>query len=163
AQQRVDLPRRGFEWHAYLLPFLAGAIAPCDHARLLLQVLRAQLDAHRHAAQLPFREAEARRLLELGVDLHPNLLITVKVVTWQRAKRTSQLFRGRDGCGTLRVSLAQWADDNVDRRYPRRHDQSVVVGVRHDQGADEARRGPPTRGPGMLALTFLILEGDVER
>jgi hypothetical protein len=45
--------RRTVERHAELLAFLAGHVAPGQHAGALLDVLRPDLDAHRHAAKLP--------------------------------------------------------------------------------------------------------------
>ena len=56
----VDVRRGAGERHAELLALLAGHVAPGDHAGALLQVLRPELDAHRHAAQLALGEAEAR-------------------------------------------------------------------------------------------------------
>src|SRR5947209_1303811 len=45
----------------------------------------------------------------------------------------------------------------------RRAHEAVVVRVRHDQPADEARRGPPARRPGVLPFPLLGRELDVER
>ena len=61
------------------------------------------------------------------------------------------------------VSAPDRHDDDVHRRQPRRQHEAVVVGVRHDQAADQARRDAPARGPGVLLLAVLIEELDVER
>ena len=91
AEHRVDAVGGGRQRHAELLAFLARPIAPGDHARLLLDVFRPQLDAHWHAAQFPFVEPEARRLVEVGVHLHCQRLVAVELVARPGAQFVGQL------------------------------------------------------------------------
>jgi hypothetical protein len=58
--------------------------------------------------------------------------------------------------------VAHGDDDRLDRGESRRHDESVVVTVEHDEPADHARRGAPGTREAQFGLTFFALEVDVE-
>ncbi len=68
-QHLADALRGPGQRHAHLLRLLARQVAPGQHAGSLGQVLRPQLDAHRHAVQLPFVELVARLILLAVVHL----------------------------------------------------------------------------------------------
>mmetsp|Transcript_9139 Transcript_9139/g.26676 ORF Transcript_9139/g.26676 Transcript_9139/m.26676 type:complete len:420 (+) Transcript_9139:648-1907(+) len=69
---------------------------------------------------------------------------------------------GRDGGGVLRAGLAHGHDDNLRRRHLRREHEALVIGVRHDERADEPRAHAPARRPNHLALALLVLELHIE-
>ena len=65
------------------------------------------------------------------------------------------------GFQNRRARFFLWRDrenDNVRRRDPRRQDQAVVVGVRHDQRADQARAHAPARRPAKFLLAVARLK-----
>ena len=145
ASMRVGRPGQR---HAELLALLAGHVAPGDDARLLLDVLRADLDAHRHAAQLVLGEAEAGRACRSRVDLHR------RSARSRRSRRAAGPAARRPASRPRRCTAPRSASflpsgqmTTCDRGQPRRHDQAVVVGVRHDQAADEPRARRPSSSP----------------
>ena len=65
--------------------------------------------------------------------------------------------------GFLPVAARNRHDHDLIRRDRRRQDQAAVVAVRHDHGADQARRHAPRRGPRVLQRLVAALELDLER
>ena len=91
------------------LPSLPGTSRRATTHALLLEVLRPELDAHRHAAHFPLGEAEAGLLVEHRVDLHRDRLVAEELVARQLAQLGRQLLGRGDARAALRVVLAQRA------------------------------------------------------
>ena len=123
------------------------------HDRALLEVAGADLEAHRHALALP--------LEVLGARLHPVALVDLDEEAVV-AQVLGDLVRGLEDGRALLVLAVDRHDHHVDGGHARRQHEAVVVRVRHDQGADQARGDAPAGLPDVLTLAGRVLEHHVE-
>ena len=103
---------------------LLARVAARQHHLLLLDVLRPDLEAQRHAAQLPFGELPARRVGVAVVEHHAHA---------GRDERVADLLRVRQH-GLPPVAAGNRHDDHLVRRDARRQHEPGLVAVRHDHG-----------------------------
>src|SRR5438094_1297096 len=134
-EQLLDTSRQSVHGEAL---FLAGVAAGDEHSRLL-DVLRTDFDAQRHASKLPFREFPSGTFVAL-IERHadagrPQLLLNLLRFGQHRFAP---------------VVAADGHDDDLVWRHARRQDQTAVVAVRHDDAADESRRHTPGGAPYVL-------------
>ncbi len=108
------------------------------------EVLGTDDDAQGHAAQFPVRVLLPGAHPVATVDTQANPCGALAFETRRRLLH----HRG----ARLVVAARDRDDDDLDRRDFRRKDQAHVVAVRHDHGADGARRQPPRRLKRMLPL-----------
>ena len=62
----------------------------------------------------------------------------------------------------VKAHIVTLADDKLEGRETWRQDQSLIVAMNHDDGAHEAGREAPRRGPAMLQHATLVEITDVE-
>ena len=132
---------------------LLARVAARQHHLLLLDVLRPDLEAQRHAAQFPLRELPARRVGVAVVEHHAHA---------GRGERVADLLRVRQH-GLLPVAARDRHDHHLVRGDPRRQHEPGLVAVRHDHAADEPRRHAPRRPVDVLERLVARLEADLER
>ena len=145
----VDVVGDAFDGHSDLLERVAAA----DLAGSVLQVTGADGQAHGDAFELVLVELPAGLVLGSVVILHHQAFG----------------FEGADDGGDmlvelalLFVALADGDDGHVDGGQVRREDESVVVGVGHDEGAHEAGADAPRGGPYVFELVLLVEELHLE-
>ena len=136
---------------AYLL--LLQRVAAHQLHGVVLEVAATHDEAHRHTTQLVVGKLEAGALVVGVVILHGDAHLAELV--------DDGLHLGRDGVELLLAAVDR-DDDHLDRGDMRRQHEAVVVGVGHDEGADEAGAHTPGRGPDILGLVVLVEEGDAE-
>ena len=151
-QAALDIGQRGGEsarQRRLVDGLLDARIAPLEHDLATGQIARPQFQHRRHPAPLPVKELGARRLPVAIVHLGAHVLGDAV----RRLQHLRPLF-------VLAVDRHQHRPDG--RQFRRQH-QALIVGMRHDQPADEPRADSPTGLPHILELPFLALELDVER
>ena len=124
----------------------------------LLKVARADFHPKRNAFfnPLPFLDAATEVAV---IDVHAESFSAVGLF----AEAGGESLTGIDHC-FLGVFLGRDGnDDNLLGRDARREDQAIVVGMRHDQGANQAGGKAPRSGVDMLLFIIAIDEGDVLR
>ena len=136
---------------AYLL--LLQRVAAHQLHGVVLEVAATHDEAHRHTTQLVVGKLEAGALVVGVVILHGDAHLAELV--------DDGLHLGRDGVELLLAAVDR-DDDHLDRGDMGRQHEAVVVGVGHDEGADEAGAHTPGRGPDILGLVVLVEEGDAE-
>src|SRR5690606_2756642 len=110
-------------------------------------------------------EAERHALHLVLVELPPRAVLLARVEVDAEAGRGEVALDAAGGLehGLPLLVLAVDRDEGDLRRGElRREHEAAVVAVRHDEGADEAGRDAPARGPDVLLLVVLILEDAVE-
>ena len=111
---------------------LLAVVAPHGDALVVLDVLRADLDAQRHALHLPVGKLPAGGVVgKVTLDAQPQL-----------GEPVHKLLRLFEHAGLM---LRDGEDDDLNGGDLRRQDKAVVVAVRHDDRADHARCGAPGR------------------
>ena len=125
-----------------------------EHHGARRHVARADLEPQRHAAALP--------LVVLGAGLHPVAAVEVDPDAFGGQVALDRVGRV-EHAGALVVGPVDRDDHDLVLRQPRRADQALVVAVRHDEGADQARRDAPGRVPDVIELAGCGLERDLER
>ena len=108
-------------------------------------VARSELDAHRHALQLPVGHAPAEAGGDLGVHRRPD------AGRGQLGGHPPRLV----GHGPV-VVLAHHEHHGLDVGDPRRHAQPVLVAVAHDEPADHPGRGAPRGRPAGLEHAVVV-------
>src|SRR5437899_5320156 len=134
------------------LALLAWLIATSDADSPFLDVLGSNLHAHGNAFQLPFVEFVAGTVLLAVVYFKAQSAFPIG----------TEARNGLQHSCALGIGLENWNDDDLRRRNARRHDQAFVVGMGHDERADETSAHAPTRGPSVLHLVILVGIGNVE-
>src|SRR5437870_11629157 len=119
------------------LALLAWLIATSDADSPFLDVLGSNLHSHGNAFQLPFVE------FVTGTVLLAVVYFTAQGVFPISTEARSGLQHSR----ALGIGLENLNDDDLRRRNTRRHDQALVIGMRHDQRADQPPAHAPTRCP----------------
>ena len=136
-----------------------GAPIPArDHGRASRDVARADFDAEWDALLDPLPLfVPAADIAEIGLDLQG----AVVVASGAEALREflDRFEHGRAGV----VAAEHGPDHGVRRREPGRQYEPVVVGVRHDETADEASRDAPRRREREALLPFGVEEFDAAR
>ena len=149
SEQLVDRSRRPVERDLLLL----ARVATHDGDRCRREVAGAELDAERHALQLPLVELEPGPVLGPVVDPDTD------------ARRPQLVGQGRGGPehpGAL-VLAEDRHDHDLLRRDARRQPQPAVVAVRHHHAADQAGGGAPGRRVRMLLAAVARGVADAER
>ena len=131
---------------------LLTGVAARRHALALLHVSRADFHAQRDPLQLVLGELPARG----------RLVVLVEEDTEAGFQLIAEL-PGERKHGILCLVLEYGNNDDLGRGQPGRQDQSLVIGVGHDDGANEARGDSPGGGPDMVQGLLPGLEGDLER
>ena len=120
----------------------------------VLDVTCADGQTDRHATHLVFGELEARSHVVGGVHFDADAegleLVCNGVNLLEDGIQLLLLFEDRH-------------DSHLDRSQMRRQDESVVVGVGHDECAHQSRRDAPGRSPYILGFVLFGEERHVER
>src|SRR5271156_4317326 len=134
--------------------FFAGAIAARQHYRAFGDVFGAEFQAQRDAAHFPIVEFEAGAgafaLVELDADSGVHQFL-------------AQPVRAFQDTGFFFVRLKNRDDYQLDGRQARRENQSLVITMHHDDGANEAGGEAPGSGPAVLQHAAFIEVANFER
>ena len=136
------------------LPFASGPVAAGEGDAALLHIPGTDLHPDGHAAHLPVVELEAGADVIAIVHLNPD---------------AGLLELQEDAIGAvhhfalLGIVLEDGHDHGLGGGQAGRQDQSLVVAVDHDHGADDAARDGPGGGLAVLQRVALIEILDIER
>src|SRR6266853_1783744 len=122
-------------------PFLARPVAARQHDAALGDVLRPDLHPQRDAAHFPVVKLETGALSFALVHFDANLRLRKLFADFPGGLKDQRL---------LFVGLEDGHDDHLVRREPWGKDQSLIVAMNHNDGADKACRKAPRRRPAML-------------
>ncbi len=117
----------------------------------VFQVARTHLEANRNALHFP--------VVELVAGGHGIAVVKLRADAC-RLQLLIQLLARLHDAGLMRRNRQ---DDRLNRRDTRRQAQTAFIAVRHDDGANQARRRAPARFLRIGQLSFLILELDAVR
>ncbi len=156
----VQDPGDGFDELGALdaLFFLVRFVSASHEHGIVRHVARADLDADGHAFLDPRPELVAAldvAVVQLDFDRS-----AVESAGFQFVADLSAVIQHRLWVLSLE---GDGDDDDMRGRQLRREDQAVVVGMGHDQAADQSGRNAPAGGPGVNALAVLVEEHDVLR
>ena len=114
-----------------LTRLVAIAIASCQHGSIRIHVARADLDSHRHAAQIPLAILPSR--------------LRIPRVDANAKARARQFLRERRRAldGALVAGADDWDQHRLNRRHFWRDSQPAIVAMLHDQTAKHAPRNSP--------------------
>ena len=128
---------------------LFAVVSSRGDADARLDVPGAELQAQRHAFHLPLGKLPAGGVVR-------------KVALYAETRSLQALHDLLCGLGHAGLVRGYRQDDDLDRRDPRREDQTVIVAVGHDDAADDPGGHAPARLVRVAQLVFLIRERDVE-
>ncbi len=155
--QNVHDPARHLRRREKFL-LLVRAVAAGERDAPLLQIARADFDPHGDPFLDPLPVLDAAAEVAL-VHLHDDRLAVKRL----RAQFLRQLFSGGED-GLARLGLRRDGEDHhVRGGDARREDHPVVVGVRHDERANEPGAHAPACRPGELLAPLARLEADAAR
>ena len=132
--------------HPERLPLLPDHIPPRHDARILLNILRPDLDPHRHPLELVVIELPPRGAVQRVVQQRPHPR-ALQRLCHPLGRRQHRLH--------VHVLLHDRHHDDLRGTHPRRQPQPAVVPVRHDNPAHQPRAHPPTTLMHVLALPVL--------
>ena len=138
-----DLPDEFFGGDKLLRLYRLITATDRDLARF--QITRPELDPQRHAFLDPFPIFHAAAEIA-PVDLHFDRRAEVAL-----ARSCAASLSAASQTAARRLFLRRDRHNHdMSRRNPRRQDQSIIVRVRHDEGADHPRGHAPARRPAKL-------------
>jgi hypothetical protein len=128
--------------------FLGSRVAPFHDDIAAGDVARAEFEDHGHAQALPVEELRSGADPFAGIDMSADIA-------------------GELGCDIHHLRAFGFLpinrhEDRLARRDFRRQHKALVVGMRHDQSADQARADAPAGLPDIIERAFPGLELNIE-